>query len=177
MKLTYNTIETERLILEKAVESDIAEIMRLENAPENNKYIWQGTYEQHLNEINDNEILLLMIKEKATLEVVGFVINAYDFHSDRFEFRRIAIDKKGIGYGREVLIALIIYAFENTKCNRFWLDAYPDNERGNRLYRSLGLTFEGTLRQNYLSDRGYLDQNVYSLLREEYDEWKKQIRK
>ncbi len=29
---------------------------------------------------------------------------------------------------------------------------------------------DGVLRQNYLSDRGYLDQIIYSMLKSEYEE-------
>ncbi len=64
--------------------------------------------------------------------------------------------------------ALIKYAFEELKVNRFWLDVYPDNEYGIKLYESLGMHKDGVLRQNYKSDRGYLDQIIFSILKDEY---------
>ena len=82
--------------------------------------------------------------------------------------RRIVTQEKGQGYGREALKALIRYAFTQLDTHRLWLDVYPDNLRGIRLYESLGMHQDGVLRQNYLSDRGYLDQIIYSLLRSEY---------
>ena len=94
-----------------------------------------------------------------------------NFKSHIFEIRRIAITDKGKGYGRELMIALIRYAFEETETNRLWLDVYPDNFGGIHLYDSLGMHKDGVLRQNYLSERGYLDQIIYSLLRSEYEEW------
>ena len=59
-------------------------------------------------------------------------------------------------------------SFTQLDTHRLWLDVYPDNLRGIRLYESLGMHQDGVLRQNYLSDRGYLDQIIYSLLRSEY---------
>ena len=64
--------------------------------------------------------------------------------------------------------ALMKYAFETLKFNRFWLDVYPDNAVGIKLYESLGLHRDGVLRQNFKSERGYLDQIIYSMLKEEY---------
>ena len=76
---------------------------------------------------------------------------------------------KGHGYGKEAMRGLIRYAFENTDTNRLWLDVYPDNEIGIKLYESLGMHRDGVLRQNYLAERGYLDQIIYSMLRSEYE--------
>ena len=47
-------------------------------------------------------------------------------------------------------------------------DAYPDNTIGIKLCESSGLRPDGILRQNCLSDRGYLDQIIYSMLKEDY---------
>ena len=67
---------------------------------------------------------------------------------------------------------MIEYAFEETQTNRLWLDVYPDNPAGIHLYESLGMHRDGVLRQNYKAERGYLDQIIYSLLREEYENTK-----
>ncbi|GAB1456489.1 MAG: GNAT family protein [Spirochaetia bacterium] len=85
---------------------------------------------------------------------------------------RIVITGKAKGFGKETIKRVITYAFESLKMNRFWLDVYPDNYDGIKLYESLGMIREGTLRQNYKSERGYLDQIIYSLLETEYNELK-----
>ena len=54
-------------------------------------------------------------------------------------------------------------------------DAYPDNTIGIKLGESSGLRPDGILRQNCLSDRGYLDQIIYSMLKEE-DVYKRQVK-
>lgn len=161
-------INTERLNIVKATEKDIPIIMEIEQHKENRDYIWIGTYEEHLDEIKDSTHLLLLFKENTTDEIVGFGLINMDFKSNRFEIRRIAIVKKGVGYGKEAMKALIKYAFEETDTNKIWLDVYPDNAKGIKLYESLGFHKDGVLRQNYKSERGYLDQIVYSILKDEY---------
>lgn len=165
-------INTKRLNIVEAIERDIDTIISIEDHKENRNYVWIGSYEEHLHEIEDPNHLLLLFKEKDTGDIVGFSLIKLDLKSNLFEIRRIAITKKGIGYGRESMKALMKYAFEETSTNRLWLDVYPDNRLGIKLYESLDLHKDGVLRQNYKSERGYLDQIIYSLLREEYKNWK-----
>ena len=160
--------KTDRLYLAEAQESDINMIMEIENHKDNRDFIWQGTYEQHLGEINDENHLLLKFEKTEDRGIAGYCLIGLDRHSERFELRRIAITDKGKGYGREAIKALMDYAFTELGMNKFWLDVYPDNKVGISLYESLGLKKEGVLRQNYKSERGYLDQVVYSMLKSEY---------
>ena len=160
--------KTDKLYLMEAQESDINMIMEIENHKDNRDFIWQGTYEQHLSEINDENHLLLKFEKTEDRGIAGYCLIGLDRHSERFELRRIAITEKGKGYGREAIKALMDYAFTELGMNKFWLDVYQDNKTGIELYESLGLKKEGVLRQNYKSERGYLDQVVYSMLRSEY---------
>ena len=161
-------IQTDRLSIDEAKEDDINEIMAIETHPDNRSYIWSGTFEEHRDEIMDPCRLLLIFRETITGATKGFALICLDHKSHIFEIRRIAITDKSKGYGKEAMRALIRYAFEKTETNRLWLDVFPDNTRGIQLYDSLGMHRDGILRQNYLSERGYLDQIIYSLLRSEY---------
>ena len=165
--------ETKRLNMVEATKDDITEIIELENDPENRNFVWQGTSEQHLFEIDDPNHMLLMFVDKESGEHKGYTLCHIDNKSHVFELRRIAISDKGRGYGREAINGIIKYAFEHLNMNKLWLDVYPDNIKGINLYESLGMHRDGVLRQNYLSERGYLDQIVYSLLRSEYEAMKK----
>ncbi|QZY55814.1 hypothetical protein [Crassaminicella profunda] len=51
-------ITTERLNICLAQEEDIPIIMQIENDKENKSFIWQGCYEEHLDEINSNDSIL-----------------------------------------------------------------------------------------------------------------------
>lgn len=163
-------VETDRLLLIYAKESDIEDIMEMERHKDNRNYIWQGTYEEHKKEIERDDCMLFVVKEKDTNNTVGFALNFIDGKSDRFELRRFAVTKKGMGYGREVLASLIKFAFEELNMNRFWLDVFQDNYVGIKLYESMEMHADGVLRQNYKTERGYLDMIVYSILKSEYFE-------
>ncbi len=159
--------QTKRISAVEAEAGDIPFIIRMENAAENRNFIWQGTKEQHLAEIADPEHILAVFRT-ADGNSIGYMLCHVDAKSDVFELRRIAIDIKGKGYGREAMEGTMRYAFEVLRMNRFWLDVYPDNTTGIRLYESLGMHRDGMLRQSYKSERGYLDQIVYSMLKGEY---------
>ena len=167
MKL-MDKIVTNRLVIANAAASDIDWIIELENHPDNRDFVWAGTVEEHLFEIEDDAHLLLIFRLESDGTPVGYSLSRIDFKSEIFELRRIVISDKGKGYGRESIEAHLTYAFERLSCNRFWLDVYPDNHIGIKLYESLGLHRDGVLRQNYKADRGYLDQIVYSMLKSEY---------
>lgn len=161
-------IHTERLLIVPAVESDIDTIIEMETHKDNRDFIWIGTYEEHKAEIADENHLLLVFKRREDLAVIGYALIHLNFKSEVFELRRIVVSEKGKGYGKEAMLAILKYAFEETKTNRFWLDVYPDNIIGIKLYESLGLHRDGVLRQNYKAERGYLDQIIYSMLKSEY---------
>lgn len=161
-------IKTKRMIIEEAGVSDISTIIELESHKDNRDYLWIGTEEEHKEEIADPNHLLLIFREKTDNRTVGYALVRLNPKSEVFELRRIAISEKGQGYGREAMNALFKLAFETMKINRFWLDVYPDNAIGIKLYESLGMHRDGVLRQNYKAERGYLDQIIYSMLRSEY---------
>lgn len=160
-------LKTEKINVFEATENDINFIISMENDLENRSFIWQGTYEEHLNEINDKNHFLWIFKN-IDGKRIGYSLSKIDIKSEVFELRRIAIGEKSKGYGREALGLIVKYAFEECKVNRFWLDVYPDNVVGINLYESFGMHRDGVLRQSYKSERGYLDQIIYSLLKNEY---------
>lgn len=161
-------IETGRLFIVEAVADEIDAIIQLERHRDNKDFIWIGTYEEHKAEIADENHLLLVFKRKEDSAIVGYSLIRMDFKSEVFELRRIAVSEKRNGYGKEAMLALFRYAFEEKNMNRFWLDVYPDNVIGIHLYEGLGMRRDGVLRQNYKSERGYLDQIIYSMLKSEY---------
>jgi len=163
-----NEIFTERLSIMSATEADINMIMEMERSPENRRFVWHGTYEEHLSEINDRKSLLLVFRRKTDNIPIGFSLSCIDFKSEVYEFRRIVIIDKNKGYGREAIEWHLKYAFEEMGVNRFWLDVYADNKIGIKLYESLNMHRDGILRQNFKSDRGYMDQVIYSILKGEY---------
>ena len=160
--------ETKRLVLEAVKEQNINIVIDIESHPDNCNYLWIGSYQEHLVEINDDKHILALFKEKETLDVVGYCLIRLDKKSNSFELRRIAITKKGIGYGKESMSGLLKYAFEDLKVHRFWLDVYEDNIIGIKLYEKLGFHQDGILRDSDYTNRGYMSQIIYSILENEY---------
>jgi [ribosomal protein S5]-alanine N-acetyltransferase len=161
-------IETKRLYIVDATKADIETIIELESHKDNRNFLWVGTYAEHEAEIEDKNHLLFVFRRKEDNLIIGYALIRLNFKSDIFELRRIAISHKGMGYGKEAMIGLFKYAFEERNINRFWLDAYTDNIVGIKLYEGLGMHRDGILRQSDKTERGYLDQIIFSMLKEEY---------
>lgn len=74
----------------------------------------------------------------------------------------------GQGYMREAVALLMAYAYAVIGLNR--LEALTDsrNVRAGRLFQSLGFRLEGTLKQYRHTDSGFVDADMYALLRHEW---------
>lgn len=73
----------------------------------------------------------------------------------------------GNGYMREALTLLLRYGFGEMGLNRIEALCLPGNQRAGRLMTSLGFRHEGTLREYRHSPAGFLDADLYALLRRE----------
>jgi len=75
------------------------------------------------------------------------------------------------GYGADALRTLIKYGFEDLNLNRIWCEVF-DNNLAIDIYKHIGFTFEGKLRQNYFNEGRYWDSHVLSMLAAEYEQIK-----
>lgn len=162
-------INTKRLVLRPAGEDDLAWIMGLERDPANVDKVWQGSLEDHRAEVQDPDYWLL-VHEDLKGRAVGYSLSYHDRAQDSFELRRIVSSVQGLGYGREAILALMGLAFEELGAHRFWLDVYPHNTHAQALYQDLGMSLDGRLRGSYKAPDGYWDQEIYSLLDNEWEE-------
>ena len=160
--------ESEHLIIRTANKEEIPWIMALEQNDENKNYVFHGSYEDHLEEIQETSTYLCIVEEKKEHKKVGYFIGAYDSSNDIFEFRRFVIDSKGKGYGTEVTKALMNYTFSTLKINRFWLDVFTYNTKGIHIYEKLGLQRDGIIREGYKDGDIYKSYYLYSILKDEY---------
>ncbi|HKL40981.1 MAG TPA: GNAT family protein [Clostridia bacterium] len=161
--------ESEHLIIRPAIKEEIHWIMALEQKDENKNFVFQGSYEDHLNEIQEASTDLCIIEEKNTHNSIGYFIGAYDESNDSYEFRRFVMDFKGKGYGTEVTNALMKYAFGTLRVNRFWLDVFTYNTKGIHIYEKLGLQRDGIVREGYKDGDVYKSYYLYSILKDEYE--------
>ncbi len=90
--------------------------------------------------------------------------------SDSVDITRIYIGEKdylGKGYGREAMVLLLDYCFNELKMERVSLDHYSGNAAAD-LYLKLGFKYEGIMRNAAKRDNKYFDLHLMSMLKEEY---------
>jgi RimJ/RimL family protein N-acetyltransferase len=75
---------------------------------------------------------------------------------------------RGKGYGKQAMLAIMKYAFEDLKLERFYLDHYTGNPAAG-LYLSLGFQYEGVLRRNCRKNGKLYDVHLMSMLKDEYE--------
>ena len=161
-------LETERLYICEANICDIEQILKIENDEDNKYYTWVSTYEEHVDDINNPNTTLLCVYTKDN-NMIGYVILDYHKNANSLELRRVALIDKKKGYGTELFNEIFRYCFVDKNYNKIWLDVYHDNVRAIGLYEKLKMHKDGVLRENYIEERGYIDQIVYSLLKREYE--------
>jgi len=147
---------------------DIASIMQLES--ENNQFVSEYSRDRHLALLTDENCMHLSVKRNDNGKLVGLVLLFGLQDKNRvLEFRRIAINEKGSGYGREAIGIIKNICFKELKFHRLWLDVFDDNARAIGLYESEGFKMEGLLRENVRSKNAYRSQRIYSILESEYN--------
>lgn len=166
------------LILRLTKESDLDFVLNAEGAPENGKYVYQWTRGQHLRAMEDKDIMHIIIEKKESKFSVGYLIlSGLDSPNHNVELKRIVIDDKGKGFGRETLRMVKRLAFEKLNVHRLWLDVKDHNHKAIDLYKSEGFIQEGIMRECVYYEGKYESMIVMSILENEYRSQEKQEEK
>jgi len=153
---------------------DIDKIIEFENS--NRIFVHQYSKDKHTALLTHGNCLHISIKRLDDNKLIGhMIIFGLESIHKVIEFRRITINEKGLGYGREAIQLLKILCFEKLKFHRLWFDVYDDNEKAIRLYESEDFIKEALLRDNIKTDKGYRSQRIYSMLENEYKSTKTKI--
>lgn len=72
------------------------------------------------------------------------------------------------GYTSEAFSAVIAFLFREVKAKRIESQHDPNNENSGKVMKKCGLTYEGTLRQADMSNKGIVDAAMYSILTSEF---------
>ena len=78
------------------------------------------------------------------------------------------------GYGTDAIVTLLRFAFEEMNLHPVWLHAFEYNERAIACYKKCGFREEGRLRQHHYTEGRYWDSVVMGILREEFEEIRKE---
>ena len=149
--------------------SDLDFVVGVEEDAANRPYItpWERT--QHEGAVRFPDFRHFVVEAGTGTEPVGFVILQGCRSPNRsVELKRIVLQPKGQGYGRECVRLLKRMAFRDLGAHRFWLDVKETNTRALALYASEGFAVEGRLRECLRTDVGYASLVVMSVLESEY---------
>lgn len=152
-----------------ARQNDLAFITMLEGTSENAVFIQPWPLDKHILSLNNEDIRYYIIESAKDGDAVGFLILAglLNPHGS-LELTRIVISRKGGGYGSAAFRLLKHWAFAMQGIHRLWLDVKVHNERAIHLYKKMGFTLEGTLRECIKTGETYESLHIMSLLRSEY---------
>jgi RimJ/RimL family protein N-acetyltransferase len=81
----------------------------------------------------------------------------------------VTTNERGKGYGGEAVLILLNYFFNELDYYRIALDVYEMNEGGIYLYRKLGFTEEGRLRQHIFYRGRRWDEFLMGMLKDEFN--------
>lgn len=162
-------IENSRIVIKRTLPAEIDFIIEMEKQGENVTFITPYDKKRHLEVIDSHDEEHLTVWEKKTNSLVGFIILAGNLNLNlSLEFRRIVIQKKGSGIGRQCLKLIKNYCFDALKFHRLWLDVFDDNIRAIHLYKSEGFKEEGKLRDVIRQGENYKSLFILSILDNEF---------
>ncbi|MFD1776832.1 GNAT family N-acetyltransferase [Paenibacillus rhizophilus] len=162
-------IQSNLISLRKTGEKDLEFVLAAERREDNRPFIGQWTTDQHRAALHDAGMLHLII-ETETGERAGYVIiTGLQNPNLSVCIQRIVIERKGRGFGKEMLRLLTDWLFRSTPVHRLWLDVREHNARARHVYETAGFVYEGTLRDCVKTENGFESEHILSILRTEYE--------
>ena len=149
------------------VSEDLELILAMETSPENYAFIGHWERKQHQLAIADTNITHLKIVSDN--KIIGYVILIGIDNPDKsIQLKRIVVQQKGYGFGRESIRLVKEMVFNKFQAHRLWLDVMIHNTRAYNLYLSEGFIEEGILRESLKQGENFIDLRVMSILESEY---------
>lgn len=166
--MTYK-IENENIVLIETEYADIDLIIEIENQQENKIFITPYDKKRHKQVIESNDEVHLTVWNKNSKKILGFIILAgLENPNLSLEFRRIVIQNKRNGFGRQCLQLIKAYCFRRLKFHKLWLDVFDNNMQAINLYISEGFHVDGHLRDAIKQDNLFKTLILFSILEGEY---------
>lgn len=177
--MIFETIETERLLIQKLDSETMNQIFELNNDDEIKKilgltdeeFIRQKKIHQKGYESYNRKMLNFQIVEKQSSVIIGNC----GFHTWNPQHHRAEIgyalntdEFKNKGFMKETVEKVLEFGFEKMKLNRIEALIDENNTPSKKLLDHFGFTREGNLRGHYLVDGIFEDSVLYSLLKSEY---------
>lgn len=116
---------------------EIAWVRSLERDPDVRSFILPWSETEHRDAVGDPGWAHWVVVDETSGSPVGFMVLG-GVGTETIELTRIVTAPRGRGFGRAALRRLRDFLFGEWKAQRLWLDVFPFNERGRRLYESEG---------------------------------------
>lgn len=127
--------------------ADLEFIRRVESDPQNAPHVEQWSSAEHGAALERGDCFHAVLETAEAAEPVGYLILEGLEDPDRqVLLRRVAIARKGRGFGRAAVQLAARYAFEVAEARSLWLTVAPDNRRAAGLYARLGFVDRGPYR-------------------------------
>ncbi|KSU81118.1 Protein N-acetyltransferase, RimJ/RimL family [Fictibacillus enclensis] len=130
------------------------------------------TYEQVLQEVEgkrrNNDLLLGIENEEQQLVGWVFLKDIDHGHGRASIGILLAPEARGKGYGKIAMEQMIDVGFKQLRLNKIYLTTRGTNEQAIGLYKKIGFTVEGKLRQHAYVDGQYLDTYFMGILASEW---------
>ena len=159
-----------RVVFRRTEEGDLDRVLQIEGDPENASLVRQWTAQQHRDAFSDADYAHVVAVRRSDDRVIGYVILRGLTDADQnVEFKRMVVDVKGEGFGRDTVRLVKEMAFGELRARRLWLEAMEHNTRARRLYASEGFVEEGVHRESVKQGTRRISLVVMSMLKREYD--------
>lgn len=162
--------QSEDLIFCLTKVEDLDKIIKMENAKENSRFVYNWSKGKHIEVIESKNWMHISIRKKGDEKLVGYILlDGIGSEHETIELTRIVIDKKGKGYGRQSIKLIKELCFDKLGCHRLWLDVFDYNSKAIELYKSEGFIQEGILRECKKIGNDHQSMRIFSMLKTEYE--------
>ena len=161
----------ENWVLKETREQDLDRVLEIEGKEENLAYVYNWSRSQHLDTMNNRDQKHLCLWDPTEERIMGYMILAgMQSPHESLELMRITIDEKGEGFGKEAIRWVKNFCFDTLGYHWLWLDVFTNNHKAISIYRQLGFTEEGILRDCKKYGDSYRSMMLFSILEGEYKE-------
>jgi UDP-4-amino-4,6-dideoxy-N-acetyl-beta-L-altrosamine N-acetyltransferase len=166
-----------KIELVKPVESDMNLLLEWRNNPSHRKY-----YREHRetniddqlswfrNVSNDDSWHHFVVRKKGEKKPIGVVFLNHIhpvYRTGEFGITLADPEYRGKGLGKDALLTLLDYGFNELNLNRIWCEVYSNNS-SIKLYENIGFKIEGVLRQHIFKEGKFLDSIMMGMLKSEF---------
>jgi ribosomal-protein-alanine N-acetyltransferase len=181
----FPSLESERLILRKLELTDASEVQLIRS--DEKVMIYMDSERQMTLQHSENFIsnklkmyeertgIFWAIIEKSTNKFMGdFAFFKIDNKNSRAEIGyTLKPEFWGNGFMKEAMLNVFNFGFSDLKLHSLEANINPQNDNSRAILTKMGFQKEAYFRENYYYNGDYLDSEIYSLLKTDYQKSKK----